>query len=284
MFTRISTALLAFTMAVIAPLHAQDQSAGPAAPSPIATDRPAVTNSSIVVPVGSLQFEDGFLVTSSQGQNIFDGTESLLRFGVAKNTELRFTVPDYYYDLNPAGGLGSGFGDFAIGVKEQLGPTRGGFDVSVTVFLSFPTGAKAVSSDGYDPGVQVAWSRELSSKWTAAGMFSLYCPTQDHMRNFTGESTFLIDRQLTGPWDVFVEYAGDFPERGGPRHLLHLGTSIKISSGSSSTSTSASAYRQPQWIISSGSATHSDSRRSNASGTFRVTDLKLPREKRFVIS
>jgi hypothetical protein len=31
-----------------------------------------------------------------------------------------------------------------------------------------------------------------------------------------------------GPWDAFVEYVGDFPERGGPRHLLHFGTAFKL--------------------------------------------------------
>jgi len=91
----------------------------------------------------------------------------------------------------------------------------------VILFLSFPTGADTVSSGGYDPGLQVPWSRALSANWTAAGMFSVYWPTQGRTRNVTGESTFLVDRQLTKPWDAFVEYAGDFPELGGPRHLLH---------------------------------------------------------------
>jgi hypothetical protein len=36
----------------------------------IATDRPAVTNSSVVVPAGSLQVENGFLETSSPGQSV----------------------------------------------------------------------------------------------------------------------------------------------------------------------------------------------------------------------
>jgi len=193
---------------------------------PIATDRPAVTNSSVVVPAGSLQMENGFLETGSQGQSILDGPESLLRFGVAKRTELRFTVPDYFHNLSARGG--SGFGDLAFGVKEQLGPTPGKFDLSAILFLSFPTGANGVSSGGYDPGLQVPWSRALSTNWTAAGMFSVYWPTQGRTRNVTGESTFLLDRQLTKPWDAFVEYAGDFPENGGPRHLLHFGTALKI--------------------------------------------------------
>jgi len=226
MLTRISTALLAILLAGIVPLHAQDQSGGAAAPGPINTDRPAVTDSSVVVPAGSIQLENGFLETSSQGQSIVDGPETLVRFGLTSRTELRFNVPDYFQNLSTTGG-GSGFGDFAFGVKQQLGPALG-FDVSAVVFLSFPTGAHNVTSGGYDPGLQVPWSRALSSKWTAAGMFSVYWPTQGRMRNVTGQATFLIDRQLTGPWDAFVEYAGSFPERGGPQHLLHFGTALKL--------------------------------------------------------
>ena len=71
----------------------------------IATDRPAVTDSSVVVPVGSLQAENGFADTVSRGQRTFDGSETLLRFGVASTTELRLTVPDYFGSV----GVPSGF-------------------------------------------------------------------------------------------------------------------------------------------------------------------------------
>lgn len=226
--TRIFTALLVFILAGLAPLRGQDQPASGSPAAPIATDRPTFTNSSIVVPSGSLQAENGILEANTLGQNIFDGPETLMRFGVATKTELRLTVPDYYYNLTAGGSLGSGFGDLAVGVKQQLGPTPGGFDVSATLFLSFPTGAATVSSGGYDPGLQVAWSHPLSTNWTVAGMLSLYAPTQGRSRNLTGESTIYLDRQLTGHWDVFVEYVGDFPERGGSRQLLHFGTSLKI--------------------------------------------------------
>jgi hypothetical protein len=100
--------------------------------------------------------------------------------------------------------------------------------VSAVVSLSFPTGANAVSSHGYDPSFQPPWSHPLSSKWTAAGMLSVCAPTQNGSHFVIGESTFLVDRQLTGPWDAFVEYAGDFPQPGTPRHLLRIGTAYKI--------------------------------------------------------
>ncbi len=46
---RISIALLVFILAGTLLLHGQDQTAGPAAVETIATDRPAVTASSVVV-------------------------------------------------------------------------------------------------------------------------------------------------------------------------------------------------------------------------------------------
>lgn len=193
---------------------------GPA--SPISTDRPAVTDSSVVVPLGSLQFENGFTDTVDNGLRTLDGPETLMRFGVGSTTELRLTAPDYFGEPS----IGSGFGDLSIGVKQQLGPA-GGFDVSVVLSLSLPTGANAISSHGYDPSVQLPWSRAISPNWTVAGMFSVYFPTEFGRRNVTGETTFLIDRQLTKTWDAFIEYAGDFPEQGGPRHLLHVGTAFR---------------------------------------------------------
>jgi len=202
-------------LAGTAPLHGQS--------SPIATDRPAITDSSVVVPSGSLQVENGLQIATASGAHTFDGPESLVVFGLTDATELRFTVPDYLYWAP-----GSGFGDLALGVKQQIGNTSSGFDVSLIVSLTFPSGARAVSSHGYDPSLQLPWSQKISENWTAAGMLSVYWLTQSGARNLTGESTFLFDRQLTGSWDAFVEYAGDFPERGEPRHLLHAGTAYKL--------------------------------------------------------
>jgi hypothetical protein len=227
MLIRVLSALLAFSFIALAPAQCQDQPASADSSPTIATDRPSFTNSSVVVPNGGLQFENGFLETYNQGQNVVDGPESLLRLGIAAKTELRFTVPDYFYNASTGGGPPTGSGDMAIGLKQQLGPVAG-FDVSATVFVGFPTGAKNVSSGGYDPGLQVAWSRAITSKWTAAGQLAMYWPTQGSSRNPTGQATILLDRQITGPWDAFIEYAGNFPTRNGTRQFMHAGTSIKL--------------------------------------------------------
>jgi hypothetical protein len=198
------------------------------APAAIATDRPAVTDSSAVVPNGLFQAENGVLDTGNQGRRTLDFPETLIRVGIAPSTELRFTAPDYYQDSVTPAGSQSGLGDLAAGIKQQLYSATGGFELAAVVSLSFPTGAHGISSHGYDPSLQLPWSHPLSANWTAAGMLSLYVPTENGSHRVVGESTFLVDRQLTKPWDAFIEYAGDFPQAGGPRHLLHIGTAYKI--------------------------------------------------------
>jgi hypothetical protein len=190
----------------------------------IATDRPAVTDSSVVVPQDAVQIESGIQATDTGGHDVVDFPQALVRYGLLQKTELRLTLPDDYQNL--PGGT-SGLGDTAIGVKQQLGPA-GGFDVSVVGFLSLPTGARAVTSHGYDPGVQLPWSHSLPANWTVAGQFAAYWPTVGGARDYTSEATLLFDRQLTAPWDAFIEYAVDVPQRGGSRQLLHVGTAYKL--------------------------------------------------------
>jgi hypothetical protein len=220
---------LAWSMAATISLRAQDQASSAATPPVIATDRPAFTDSSDVIARGYLLFENGFTETRNQAQNGFDFPETLARFGLTNKTELRFNVPDYFHNSNTGNGLGSGWGDLGIGLKQQLLTKEGGFDASLVVALSCPTGAKIISSHGYDPTLQLPWSRGMSKNWTAAGMFSLDWPTQSPRRNLTGQATALVDRQITTAWDAFLEYGGWFPQRGGPEHILHTGTSYKIS-------------------------------------------------------
>jgi hypothetical protein len=169
------------------------------------------------------QAENGWLETGNQAGRTIDFPETQLRFGIGPSTELRFTAPDYFQ-----GSSSSGFGDLAAGFKQQLHGIPGGFGASLVVSLSFPTGANRISSHGYDPSFQLPWSRKLSANWTAAGMLSIYVPTENGSHRVVGETTFLLDRQLTGAWDGFIEYAGDFPDSGRPRHLLHFGTAYKI--------------------------------------------------------
>ncbi len=216
--------LFGLTLGVLS-LEARAQTCGADAQSPIATDRPQVTNSSVVVPCGSLQLENGFQVTGTGGQRSLDFPETSVRFGISAKTELRFSVPNYLRNDASASGA-NGLGDVNLGLKQQLGPIRG-FDLSLIPSVSLPTGANAISSHGYDPTVQLPWSRSLTKAWTVAGQFGVGWPTDAGRHTSSGQTSLYADRQLTSPWDAYLEYSGTFHQHGGPQHLIDFGTAFK---------------------------------------------------------
>jgi len=217
-------------LAILAALTctADAQTCGANAASIISTDRPQVTNTSAVVPCGSLQFENGFQQFGSAGRQGFDLPETSIRFGITNRTELRFAVPDYFNNFDTGSGFASGAGDSVIGIKQQLGPVHG-FDVSLIPSVTLPTGASGISSGAYDPSLQVPWSRSLSNAWTVAGQLSILAPTQGVQRNVTGQASVYFDRALGPAWDAYLEYSGEFAQRGGPQHVVDCGAAYKIS-------------------------------------------------------
>src|SRR5277367_4022736 len=95
---------------------AQKAPCGSDAASAISTDRPQITSSSTVVPCGSLQFENGFQGTSAGGRQTYDLPETAIRFGIAHKTELRYMVPNYYWNFATGSGAVTGLGDMSFGL------------------------------------------------------------------------------------------------------------------------------------------------------------------------
>src|SRR6202166_3327349 len=158
----------------------------PNSASEISTDRPDVTNSSRVVPYGSLQIENGVDWTVRQGSDVISGTETRLRLGVAQCTEVLADVPTYFYSLN--GRASSGFSDLVVSIKREL-PVPFGFHFSAARRFGLPTGASKISSHGYDPYIQFPWSQRLSDDWSLEGMFTVTWFTSQHTSNPTFEPT-----------------------------------------------------------------------------------------------
>ena len=221
------SSIVARTTLVLLLLFANNTRSQEIEPAPvIVTDRPDVTESSIVVPKGSLQFENGITWTADHGNQSVDLSETLVRFGISRRTELRLVVPNYFEDVigpNP-----SGFDDIAVGVKQQLGPLWGHFDLAVIAALSLPTGADRISSHGFDPFIKFPWSRDLAKGWALGGMQSLFWNTTAGRRNLVWEPTFLVEKEISGPWSVFAEYAGDFAQQGSSKQITHFGTAYRI--------------------------------------------------------
>jgi hypothetical protein len=193
--------------------------------SPIETDRPDVTNSSVVVPVGSLQNENGIDTSRDHGATIVSGTNSRWRLGVAPCLEVLVDLPTYVTTFRGTGA--SGFGDVAPAVKWQISPVPGKFDLSITAGAALPTGATAVSSPGVQPYLQIPWSIALGDGWALTGMeTSLFAPRSDSQ--YTYQSTLVIEKEFAERSFLFVEYVGNFPSNGRNNQLINSGGGYRI--------------------------------------------------------
>ena len=71
----------------------------PSTKDEITTDRPDVTNSSLVVPAGSLQIENGVNFSTRDGDRFVDGTNTRLRSGIANCLEFLVDTPTYFANV-----------------------------------------------------------------------------------------------------------------------------------------------------------------------------------------
>jgi Putative MetA-pathway of phenol degradation len=211
------------TLAWHAPAMAADECTQTSAP--IATDRPDTTNSSVVVPVGSLQNENGWNVSRRDGGNVFDGSNSRWRLGIVPCLEVLIDLPNYVGALHGAGP--SGFGDVAPAVKWQISPVPDKVDLSMTAGAALPAGARAIAGRGVQPYLQFPWSVELHDGWAVTGMVTNFF-TPDNPNKYSNQSTFVIERELGKRSFLFIEYVGDFPLTGGPGHLINSGGGYRI--------------------------------------------------------
>jgi hypothetical protein len=153
----------------------------------IATDRPDVTNSSLVVPRGSLQNESGVNLTSKDGARILDGTNNRLRSGIAPSLEVLVDLTTYFATVR--GQASSGFSDVAPAVKWQISPVPGVLDLSITAGVGLPTGTTAVAGPGIQPYLQFPWSRELGDGWGISGMLTSFFIPADPTSKFSQQVT-----------------------------------------------------------------------------------------------
>lgn len=190
------------------------------------SDRPDFTESSITVPRGRLQIETGFTWEDSpDGSRLLSGSELLLRYGVGEHTELRFIAPDYVWQRGRR--RASGWGDAAVGIKQELG-SAGLWDFAVIAHATLPTRSE-FSTGRVDPEVAFTWFRELDERWSVSGLLGFFYPTDGDDRNFTFVPTVSFGYALSDRWGAFLEWAAEFPERGGQVHLLHHGYTYALS-------------------------------------------------------
>jgi len=185
-----------------------------------------VTNSSFVVPNGSLQAENGINLTAHQASRIIDGTNTRIRLGVAHCIELLVDLPDYFHFVRGRGP--TGFSDLALAAKAQLEPLPGGIVLSATAGLGFPTGASRISGHAHNPYVQFPGSREIGGGWCVSGMFTQFWFPGQQKSNAISEATFVVEREVGAHADLFIEYVGDYPNHSAPSQVINFGGAYRF--------------------------------------------------------
>jgi hypothetical protein len=220
--SRVPCALLvwAFTTITVADARAEGESC-PTPKDEIATDRPDVTNSSVVVPFGSFQSENGINAYSRDGGREIDGTNTRWRLGIANCLEVFVDVPTYFANIKAPGS--SGWTDVAPAVKWQISPVPGKIDLSVTAGIFLPTGNARIAGSGNQPYLQFPWSWELHDGWGLSGMFTEFFRPAELTTKRVTETTFVIEKKLTERLSLFTEYVGDYPNGAGAIILLNSG-------------------------------------------------------------
>lgn len=172
------------------------------------TDRPDFTESPTTIHPRHVQLETGVTATwpeRSGGTTRYTGPEALFRLGVASGVELRFGVPDYHDPRTE--GVGSGWGDAAVGMKLALGTWGGAWDVGAIGMLSIPSGASGRSSDTLDPEFILTAGRDLDARWSVGSQLELSLPSAEGARRLRGAATLVAGHALSHSTGAFLELA-----------------------------------------------------------------------------
>jgi hypothetical protein len=193
----------------------------PARTDAIETDRPDTTNSSLVIPYGSLQMENGINWAVRQGSQVLDGSETRVRLGVYRCGEVLVDVPNYFAAFH--GLASSGLSDLVVSVKRQLFVEQRSFSLSAVGGLGFPVSGKSRGEKVYSPYVQFPWSRTIAEDWSLNGMLTVTWSTAHDANSPNVEPTFVVERGFGSQGDLFVEYIGDYRTRNRPSQIIDVG-------------------------------------------------------------
>jgi Putative MetA-pathway of phenol degradation len=210
------------SLAVGAALFLAASAAGPeraAAEEPLVADRPGFGESASAVPARHVQVELGATWTRVDGQTrVADLPEGLVRVGVVNGLELRVVAPEYFRSWGDDG-MTTGWTDTALGVKGHVA-VRGN-DLALRGTLYLPGGSPAYSPGDVDPEVAIAWSRDLTSRWSAGATVGERWFRPAH-QSVTSPSVSL-QLSLGAKLGSFLEYGANFGEGLRPVHRLDHG-------------------------------------------------------------
>lgn len=259
-----TVAAAAAALLMAASLHAQ-----PADVPELVTDRPDQTESAVVVPVGSVQVEAGWLLTRfEEGGDTLEIEEvpgTLVRIGLHERLELRLAWDGHVDEELETGGRRfgvSGAGDAAAGVKVAIAAEQGRRPESaLLVHVGLPVGVSELTSDRFDPSWRLSFAHTLTERLSFGYNLGMAWASEETapgtVETFSfGEYTAALGIGLADRLGAFVELFGEIPidAPGGAAHsfdggftyLLRPNLQLDLASGVGLTDDA------PDWFVGAG--------------------------------
>lgn len=181
--------------------------------SELVTDRPDITESALVVPAGSFQFEIGFDYESTREyylssdvdvENITIGS-TLFRYGVNTLFEFRFGGEYLSSTINNSQTLNAGIQDLFVGTKFQLFReqnlvTNG----AVILTLGLPYGNEKLRPSRIEPSLNFSFDKDISESISLGINFGVLNESETNNNIYNFSSALGID--ITPVIGCFVEY------------------------------------------------------------------------------
>lgn len=197
----------------------------------LVTDRPDQTESSSVVPAGTIQIETGLVYGSDENK----GTEysslnlltTLLRVGILSSMELRLGT-DYTIETTDYGNIQrtfEGLSPIYLGTKIAITEESGLLPEMAFLFhLTFENGSKYFRPHELEPDFRMAFSHTLSERLGFG--YNIGAEWSNGLPIYVYSAAF--GYSLTGDIGIFVEWFGDAPEGESANHLLDAGATYLI--------------------------------------------------------
>jgi Putative MetA-pathway of phenol degradation len=192
----------------------------------IATDRPDTTNSSVVVPTGSVQAENGVNVSAREGTRTFDLTETRVRLGLWRCGEVLVDLPTYFTGSTTS----SIVSDPIASVKQQLFTKWQSFSLSAVAGIGLPVGTPMGDQRTFSPYVQFPWSQAIAGAWAVNGQLTMTWSTARNANDPNVQTTLVIEREFGETGDLFLEYIGDYSKRERASQSVDIGGGWHVTS------------------------------------------------------
>lgn len=192
----------------------------------IITTRPTFTDSWLAIPKGSFQVESGITYTdlNNKTTNLF-GPEILLKLGIAKDVELRASLPNFSSTNNQAINQDSlNFSDISLGLSFHRAIKKSNIDIAIIPIINLPTGANNISSNAIDPELRVVIAKTVNPKLVIASQLAgRWYNSAQSTNEVIFNPTLISYYNFTPKICTFLEYASLIPTTGGTQHYLQTG-------------------------------------------------------------